>query len=146
MQRASLLHNAYGGDAAFSHDQFVTALARHLNPKRKNAVLHAFKQLDTDKSGVLSLPEIRAAYSAHRHPEVLSGRLSEEDEVRRFLGSFKAGQRDGDVSLDEWIDYYADVSAAIDDDNFFCTLLWNSWDGASSAGGSKPPPGRSKFY
>jgi len=94
--------------------------------------------LDADNSGKLSLAELRRGYSACKHPEVAARRVSEEDETQRFLATFQAGGREGDIALQDWIAYYADVSSTMEDDNYFCTVLWNSWNTTRSAPGKSP--------
>jgi hypothetical protein len=69
--------------------------------------------------------------------------VREEEEIRRFQKEFLDGRRGGVVTLDDFIGYYSNISANIQNDDYFCTLAWNTWDGASAKGGSRPPPGRS---
>lgn len=43
-----------------------------------------------------------------------------------FLGSFGDTDRNG-ITITEWRDYYAAVSASIDNDEHFCLLMKTAW-------------------
>ena len=45
--------------------------------------------------------------------------------MRRAEGS--QGNKDGRVTLDEWIKYYEEVSCSIDSDDYFGTMLATTW-------------------
>lgn len=47
-------------------------------------------------------------------------------EVHRQVA--KGESKDGKVSLSELIDYYSNVSASIDDDEYFKLMLTNAWN------------------
>jgi len=40
----------------------------------------------------------------------------------------KGKQRDGRVTLKEFTEYYRNVSSCIDDDDYFCLVINNSWN------------------
>jgi DNA-directed RNA polymerase subunit N (RpoN/RPB10) len=46
---------------------------------------------------------------------------------REFLDTFDSGAKDGKVTADEWVDYYRNVSASIDDDDYFELMMRNAW-------------------
>ena len=51
-----------------------------------------------------------------------------EDEVfKQFLQNFGDKNRDGTISRAEWNDYYAAVSASIDNDDHFVQLMRTAW-------------------
>lgn len=145
---ALILHKAFASEMTGNFDpgSFVSALKSHLNKRRKTAVLHAFQQLDVFERGQVDMALLRVSYSAHRHPDVMAGRVREADEIRRFQKDFLGGRRDGVVTLPEFIGYYSNISANSENDDDFCMLVWNTWDGASARGGSRPPPGRSAYF
>jgi hypothetical protein len=52
-----------------------------------------------------------------------------------FLETFEAQlnlknqtQRDGTVNLEEFIEYYRNISSSIDEDDYFVLVLNNSWN------------------
>ena len=93
-----------------------------LNGSRLALVQRAFKKLDKDGSGQLDFNDICDVYSAKRHPAVLDGRKTERQVLEEFLQTFEmhlSDKPDGIVTMDEFVEYYTNVSASIDDDEYF---------------------------
>ena len=73
------------------------------------------------------------AYNLEAHPEVQSGRMTEEEAVREFLdhlesaGGDEEDERDGVVTWTEFLEYYKQVSAMIEDDHEFIGIVRNGW-------------------
>ena len=44
----------------------------------------------------------------------------------QFLDTFDAGEKDGKVTPDEFVRYYGNVSASIDDDDYFELMIRNA--------------------
>ncbi len=61
-------------DGTLSVDEFILAVRGELNETRKAVVTQAFKKLDADGSGLLTLLDIRGLYRADRHPDVIQGK------------------------------------------------------------------------
>lgn len=59
-------------------DEFVRAIRGPMNANRKKFVAQAFKKLDKDGSGWIDLSDIKGVYNAARHPDVLSGKKTED--------------------------------------------------------------------
>jgi hypothetical protein len=87
-------------------------------------------------------------YNAKLHPDVRSGKKHEEEVLVEFLDTFEQhhslltgdkSAREGNVTWDEFFEYYNNVSCSIDDDRFFELMIRNSWnmDGNSYQKGSK---------
>ena len=51
-----------------------------MNDFRKNLVNQVFNKLDINGNGEISFDELQAKYSAKSHPEVLSGRKTEDEQ------------------------------------------------------------------
>ena len=45
---------------------------------RKKIVLQAFKKLDKDGNGWVDINDIRGVYNAQKHPDVISGKKTED--------------------------------------------------------------------
>ena len=107
-----------------------------LTEGRLELVKKAFKVLDRDGSGVVDYRDICETYNASKHPAVIEGRKTERQVLEEFLQTFEAHQADkpdGQVTLEEFTEYYTSVSASIDDDAYFYQMMNNSWniDGAA---------------
>ncbi|GMF23736.1 unnamed protein product [Phytophthora lilii] len=108
-------------------DEFLLAVRGELNERRTQLVLTAFKILDADGSGIVDLNDIKTKYSAKQHPDVLQGRKTEDEVLLEFLDTFDGGEKDGKVHPSEFVRYYANVSASIDDDDYFELVIRNAW-------------------
>jgi Ca2+-binding EF-hand superfamily protein len=49
-----------------------------MNQNRKKFVAQAFKKLDKDGSGSIDINDIKGVYNAKKHPDVVSGKKTEE--------------------------------------------------------------------
>jgi Ca2+-binding EF-hand superfamily protein len=67
---------------------------------------------------------------------VIAGRKTPEEVFRVFLDSFEGphGDKDGHVSHQEWTEYYENISASIDNDDYFALMMQNAWKISESAG------------
>lgn len=63
---------------AIDYDEFLRALRGPMNPNRKKIVLQAYKKLDRDGNGYVDINDIKGVYDASRHPDVISGKKSED--------------------------------------------------------------------
>ncbi|KAJ0400082.1 hypothetical protein P43SY_003937 [Pythium insidiosum] len=115
-------------DGALDLTEFMLGVREPMNERRMLFVRMAFDLLDKDRNGVLEVSDLVDVYDARRHPDVLSGRKTEQDVFAEFLESFDIdGLHDGKVSFDEWTRYYQNISASIDDDDYFELMMRNAW-------------------
>jgi hypothetical protein len=56
----------------------------------------------------ISVEDLKGVYNVKHNPKYLSGDLTEEQIIRKFLGNFD--HPDGKVTYDEFVHYYAGVS------------------------------------
>ncbi|XP_048762981.1 calcyphosin-like protein [Ostrea edulis] len=116
------------GSGKLSYDEFLVAIRGPINKTRQEYVVKAFKKLDATRDGQITVEDIRRLYDASQHPKFQSGEWTEDQCFRRFLDSFDTpGNPDGVVTKDEFMNYYSGVSASIDDDGYFCTMMKRAW-------------------
>ena len=72
------------------------------------------------------MKDIISKYDGTKHPDVISGKRTNEDILSEFLSTFDSN-KDGEVSVSEFIDYYSNVSASIDLDDYFELMMRNAW-------------------
>lgn len=93
--------------------------------------------MDKDGSGLLDINDIRQTYNAKQHPDVKSGKKTEDEILGEFLDTFEdhfcdmkgnEDARDGKITKNEWIEYYNNVSMGIDDDKYFALMMNNAWN------------------
>jgi len=62
--------------------------------------------------------------NVQKHPKFQSGQWTEEETLRYFLDSLDTpGSPDGKVTREEFQNYYAGVSATVDDDCYFDLMM-----------------------
>jgi calcyphosin len=121
------------GQGSIDYDEFIRTVRGEMNDRRKRLAMKAFEKLDRDGSGILEINDIKYIYNAKMHPDVKSGKKTEEDVFGEFLETFEThhnilkGNRDRRITKDEWLEYYNNVSASIDDDNYFEVMMTNAW-------------------
>ena len=118
------------------YDEFLSGIVGEMNDFRVAIVKKAFDKLDKNHNGVIELDDIRGTYSARKHPDVLSGKKTEDEVLAEFLDTFEyhfsflnsEKTRDSVVNLEEFIEYYNNISMIIDDDQYFELMMTNAWN------------------
>merc|ERR1719460_989310 len=118
--------------------------------------------MDKDGSGFIDINDIRGVYTADKHPDVQAGKKTEQQILQEFLETFETAHNmrnnnapDHVVTKEEFEEYYNNVSASIDRDDYFETMMNSAWnldgkrvtkkgwgaDNTSKAKGGKPQRG-----
>lgn len=134
----------YDRSGSVDYDEFLRTLRGPMNPMRKKLVAQAYNKLDKDRSGYIDLNDIKGVYNAAKHPDVLNGKKTEEQILLEFLETFETHHSlrnnnapDHVVTKDEFEEYYNNISASIDNDQYFELMMNNAWkinDGDRSYG------------
>jgi Ca2+-binding EF-hand superfamily protein len=118
-----------------SYDEFLYGIRGEMNDFRKNICAKAFKIMDNDGSGVINIDDVRHKYNAKMSPDVISGKKTEDEVLFEFLDTFdvnhtnnKNGGKDANIDLNEWFEYYNNVSMSVDDDAYFELMMNNAWN------------------
>jgi Ca2+-binding EF-hand superfamily protein len=115
-------------DGHVSVDEFLRALRPPMDAVRRGAVDKAWTKADANGDGQLTVLDLEARYDVSGDPRFLTGEKSKDELFRAFLDEFDTdGSPDGLVTKDEFVDYYAGISAGIDDSMHFDLLLRNAW-------------------
>ena len=118
---------------AIDYDEFLRAVRGPMNGFRKALVAKAFNKLDADGSGVLDINDVKRFYNARGHPDVKSGKKTEDDVLGEFLETFEMhhnlgeGTNDRNVTKEEFDEYYNNISSSIDNDQYFELMMNNAW-------------------
>jgi Ca2+-binding EF-hand superfamily protein len=85
---------------------------------RQKLILEAFKHLDTNKDGVLSLDEIKEKFDPFRHPDVLKGLKNAEEARFEFKNLFtslhsanKGFKNDTRVTKEDFREWHAIINS-----------------------------------
>jgi len=116
--------------------EFLVGIRGDLNERRKKLVRMAFDILDTDQSGIITVDEVASVYDVSRAPDVISGKKTAEQALKEFMSQWEKGStaKDGVITFEEFEDYYKEISASIDGDDYFELMIRNAWRIAGGEG------------
>jgi Ca2+-binding EF-hand superfamily protein len=120
-------------DGTVSYNEFLRGVRGEMNERRVSFVMMAFAKMDKDGSGKIDLSDVANTYDVTFHPKFKSGEATKDEILMEFMAQWD-DSKDGKVSKEEWIDYYTDVSASIDEDDYFELMMRNAWHIAGGEG------------
>ena len=109
------------------YDEFLKTIRGPMNDFRKQLVGLCFNKLDKTGDGFVKIDDLRGSYNVEKHPKFISGEMTEDEILSEFMEQWDTLKKDGIVHLDEFIEYYSDVSASIDRDDYFELMIRNAW-------------------
>jgi Ca2+-binding EF-hand superfamily protein len=77
------------GNGEINYDEFLRSIVGKMNERRQNTVILAFKKFDKDGNGVIDIEDLKGKYNAKMHPDVKTGKKTEEDVLYEFLDTFE---------------------------------------------------------
>jgi len=89
-----------------------------MSKTRLDMIDKAFKKMDKTGDGVITVEDLKLAYSVQHHPQFLSGEKTADQLLKKFLDVFQSG--DGD---DKVINYLVDKLYILIISVFYCTKL-----------------------
>ena len=102
---------------------------------RKALVRRAFDKLDKNGNGIIEIDDIKSFYNAKHHPDVKAGKKTEDEVLAEFRDTFELhhslknpGDKDRKINIKEWNEYYNNISASIDNDQYFELMITNAWN------------------
>ena len=107
--------------------EFLTALRGEPNNERQKIINEAFNKFKKDNSDMIDIRDLKGVFNASKHPKVISGEITQEQAFDEFSRNFNDHTGAGKIQLSEWNDYYAAVSASVDNDQHFISLLKSTW-------------------
>ena len=115
-------------DGMINFTEFLIALRGKPNDRRQAIIDKAFLTFDKEGTGIIDVTEIRQVYNCSKHPKVVSAEMSEEQVFSLFLKNFNDKNNMGKIDRKEWNDYYAAVSASIENDDHFVIMMKTTWN------------------
>lgn len=107
--------------------EFLIAIRGTINQRRQQMIDMAYNVLDKTGDGAITIEDIQAAYNVSHDPDVIAGRVAPDAALENFLSQFDTLKKDGRVSRKEFTEYYRNVSASIDNDDYFELMIRNAW-------------------
>ena len=131
------------------YDELIRGIRGPLTSFRRGLVQQAWRKLDRDRSGIVDIEDLRGVYNAKAHPDVKSGKKTEDEVLGEFLETFEThhnvsdlARRDRRITPEEFEEYYCNVSASIDDDKYFELMMNNAWKLSGEAMRQEPWAGQ----
>ena len=111
-----------------NYEEFIYAFVGEMNDRRKNLIKILFDSFDKNKTGFINLDEVRNNYSPKNHPDVLSGKKTEDEVLAEFLDTLQyhfsllksnKEEKSNKIGFDEFLEYFNNISVGIEDDDYF---------------------------
>ena len=80
-----------------------------------------------NKDGQVKLDDIAKIYDVSKNPDVLSGKKQPKEVYLEFMKQWDTQVPDGIITFEEFSDYFSQVSASIDSDQYFAEMMKNAW-------------------
>ena len=113
----------------------MRAVVGEMSAYRKALVKRAFDKLDRNGNGTVELDDVKGVYNAKQHPDVKAGKKTEDEVLGEFIDTFEVhhslknpADRDGRISLKEFVEYYNNISCSVDNDAYFELMITNAWN------------------
>jgi len=120
-------------DGRITYDEFLRGVRGDMSAGRLVFVRMAFDKMDKDKSGIIDLEDLASTYDVSFHPKFKSGEMTKDEIVMEFMGQWDSS-KDGKVTYEEWVDYFTDLSAGVDEDEYWELMMRNAWHLAGGEG------------
>jgi len=110
-------------------DEFLIALRGPVSKRRLRVILEAFKVLDVDGNGEITLQEL-CNHCATNH----FTSMSHEDSAKEFARHWWDKNSDEIITKDEFVDHFKSISASIDNDDHFELMIRNAFHISGGSG------------
>lgn len=110
------------GNGTIDFDEFLRFIRGDLNDFRKDLINQAYDKLDVNKDGLVKLEDIEKIYESTQIPDAIDGKS-----FVGIYGKMDSQEKDGIITIEEFYDYFKDVSASIDTDDYFEAMMKSVW-------------------
>jgi len=77
------------GSNTVDYEEFLRAIVGEMNDRRHDLVAQVYRIFDKDGNGVVTIEDLKGRYTANQHPDVKSGKKTEEEVLYEFLDTFE---------------------------------------------------------
>ncbi|XP_018415194.1 PREDICTED: calcyphosin [Nanorana parkeri] len=115
-------------NGTINFDEFLSTIRPPMSNARKQVILEAFHKMDKTGDGVITVEDLKGVYNPKCHQKYQNGEWNERQVFQHFLDNFDSpNNKDGQVTVEEFVNYYSGVSASIDSDVYFVVMMKNNW-------------------
>ena len=114
-------------NGTLNFDEFLRGIRGDINDFRVSWIRKAYQKLDVNGDGLVKLDDIAQLYDVSKHPDIVQGRKNPKEVYLEFMSLWDTQIADGIVTFEEFLDYFKDVSASIDSDEYFAVMMKSSW-------------------
>jgi len=108
---------------------FFKYMEANMSEVRVTVIEDAYAKLQKlANGGSVEVRDLQQNWNPRCHPEVQSGAITEVEAVEEFLNQWDIASSDGMVSYDVFLDYYRDVSMAVEQGEVFVDIVRKAWD------------------
>lgn len=115
------------GSGKLCFDEFLAALRPPMSEARRNIIKQCFDVMDVTGDGVINMDDLKKTYKAREHPKYKNGEWTEQQVFQHFMKSFGDSDADGQITMEEYLNYYSGVSLSIDSDVYFDLMMRNCY-------------------
>lgn len=133
--RALFLDLDKDGNNEISYKEFIQTMRGELSKPRRALITRVFESIDSDNDGIISHTDIGKCFNPKNHPDVRSGRKTVNVLLKEFHSTFDTISETGNITLEQFMEYYANI-AAFDDDIKFNETMKAIWTIRSNANNS----------
>ena len=131
--------NEYKDTSMFKikYDNLLKSIIGKMSIKRQLLVKKVFDSFEKDNEGKIMTSDIKSKFNYKKHPDVLNGKNTPNEIYSDFLDFLETFREYNDnlkggysfnMSFEEFLDFYNEISMCIEDDDYFEYLLVNCWD------------------
>jgi Ca2+-binding EF-hand superfamily protein len=119
------------------YDNLLKSIIGKMSIKRQLLVKKVFDSFEKDNEGKIMTSDIKSKFNYKKHPDALSGKNTPNEIYSDFLDFLETFREYNDnlkggysfnMSFEEFLDFYSEISMSIEDDDLFEYLLINCWD------------------
>ena len=136
---AKLIFELFDKDkkGSINYNELIQTVIGPINPHRQIIIQKVFDHFNKDNNGKVSINEIKILFNSRGHPDFISGKKNEGEILGEFLDNIESykeylenlkGVYDNNFSLDDFINFYSEISVGIEDDKKFEFMMYNCWN------------------
>ncbi|KAM8940517.1 calcyphosin [Pelodytes ibericus] len=116
------------GNGTINFDEFLNSIRPPMSNARREVILAAFSKMDKTGDGTITVEDLNCVYNPKSHQKYQNGEWNERQVFQHFLDNFDSpNTKDGQVTEEEFLNYYSGVSASIDSDAYFVVMMKHEW-------------------